>query len=354
MIKKFILIVAATILTIAASAQTVEHSKLFENVSVTVDGGVVTPLNSGNDFFKNMRGTTGLEISKYVTPAVGFGLEGIVNFNTNRSNTLVDQSAVLGNLKINIFNLFANYKGYPRRVELVGKAGIGWGHDYGDSRIDPNYLVYNTGAEFNFNMGKQRAWQISLRPTILWNNYDNNPKFNKNDAVLRIAAGVTYKFGSRSKKSHNFVYCPYSVTKADYDAVVAELNALKNREPEVREIVKTETVIKEVPVESVKYVYSPLYVTFTIGSANLTAVEKAKIDEYIAGVDTKQVLVVGSADSRTGSARRNEYLAKERANVVAKYLKEKHNIDATVESTIDFNQNSVEASRAAIIDVNGR
>lgn len=351
--RKFISVVAALLMifAVSANAQTVRSSRMFENMSITVDGGVVSPIKPVDQtFFENLRGTAGIEIDKYFTPVVGIGAEGIAFFNTTGVYTAVDQTAVLVNGKINISNWFGGYKGQPRRVEVVGFGGIGWGHNFTDEVQVKNYSVYDAGAELNFNVGKQRAWQINIRPSVLWNTTAPYPKLSRKEATLRIAAGLTYKFGSKSKKSHNFVVCPYAVTQADYDALKFQYDALVAKGPEIKEVVKEKEVIKEVPVETTKTVVAPLNVTFAMGSTKLTAVEKAKIDEFVQSTGVREVIVVGSADKGTGTVARNEYLAKERASVVAKYLNNKGIITKT-ESTMDAVSASAEASRAAIVEI---
>lgn len=372
MFKKFISILAALAMFVgAATAQTIEHPKFFENTYVTVMGGVSTVNASENSFFWDnihnpkdwYRPAASLEIGKYFTPVVGFSVEGVALKNTIETNTWVNQSNVIANAKFNLSNLFGGYKGQPRRVEFVLVPGLGWGHDYGYYGVneagekiyssDPNYATYNAALEMNINLGKQRAWQINIKPVYTINHRDVKDVFVKENMHGRLMAGVTYKFGSRSKKSHNFVLCPYSVTKADYDAVVAERDALKNQAPVVKEVIKETVVIKEVPVEKTRNVVAPMNVTFAMGSAQLSDVEKAKIEEFVESTDVEEVLVVGSADKGTGTLKRNEYLAKERANVVAKFL-EKLGIKAKVDTALDVNENSAEASRAAIIEANAQ
>lgn len=360
MMKKFISVIAALamIFAVSANAQTVESSRMFENISVTLDGGVFAPITSLNEnVFDNIKPTAGLEITKYFTPVVGFGVQGIANFSDLKFADFpknVNNTVVLGNAKVNVSNWFGGYKGYPRRIELVGTAGLGWGHNYGPQVEVANYTAYAAGAELNVNMGKARAWQLNFRPEVIWHNQNAvYPKLSKNDADLRVAAGITYKFGSK-KRGHNFRLCPYSVTQADYDALLAKYNELeKNPKVIEKETIKETVVIKEVPVEKKENVWTPMNVTFAMGSAKLSNVEKAKIKEFVEGLDVEEVLVVGSADKGTGTAKRNEYLAKERANVVAKFL-ENLGIKAKVQSTMDIDEDSPEASRAAIIDVNVR
>lgn len=356
------MIFAAMAVTVMAAAQTVEHSKLLDNTSVTILGGGVTT-GSFSDvptpffwdgtkaIFNGVHPFVGVEFTKYITPVVGVSLEGLGFINTTTSATFFDESAVLANGKVNFSNWFGGYKGQPRRVEVVGVLGMGWGHDYvnGDYQTwssspvdekelvvgnnpyntnsviftDKNYVVYNTAAEVNVNLGKEREWQISVRPGVLWfnkytaGNFQSLPTF-KADARANVQVGVTYKFGKSGHK--NFRLCPYSVTQADYDALNAKYNELANREPEVREVVKTVTETKEVPVET-KVLVGSTIITFKIGSCVLTPTELAKVEAFAKSIDGETLVsVTGSADSKTGTEARNYALAKNRANVVKNAL----------------------------------
>jgi outer membrane protein OmpA-like peptidoglycan-associated protein len=388
--------VALFVAMFTMNAQTVEHSKLFDNVSVTVLGGgvttgqfvdVPTPFfwDGTKAVFNGVRPFMGLEFTKYVTPVVGFSVEGLGFVNTTTSDTFFDESAVLANGKLNLSNWFGGYKGQPRRVEVVAVAGLGWGHDYVNGNeqtwasipaedkvlvvgnnpynsnavlfTDKDYVVYNAGAELNFNLGEERAWQISVRPGVMWfnkytaGNFQSLPTW-KHDARANMQLGVTYKFGKAGH--HNFRLCPYSVTKADYDALMAKYNELAGREPEVREVVKetvkTETVTKEV----VAYRGVKTYITFAIGSAALTEVEREKVGLFAESLDNDTLIqIVGSADSGTGSETRNFALANNRANVVKNVLVNDYGIAAnriTVSTKLDVTNNP-KTSRCAVIAV---
>lgn len=397
--KIFSFIIAFVMMITLANAQTktVEHSGLFENTYVTLVGGATTTGQFNQVpspfFWDGAKGVTnglrpfaGLELGKYVTPVVGFSVEGLAFYNTTTSTTFIDESAVLANGKLNFSNWFGGYKGQPRRVEVVGVLGMGWGHDYvGDGqtwtsipgeglepvvgtnvyneenivRTDRDYVVYNAGAEFNVNLGKARAWQVNVRPGVMWFNkytktqYQSLPRF-MSDARANVQVGVTYKFGSKKKGgSHNFVLCPYSVTKADYDALQKKYDDLANREPEVREVVKTVTETKEVMIKGdTRVLTGSTVITFAIGSAALTDVERDKVALFAQSLDDDTLIqIVGSADSKTGSEPRNFALAQNRANVVKNVLVNDYGINPdriTVNTKIDAT-GVVNLDRSAIL-----
>lgn len=351
--RKLIMLFAGLAMTIMASAQNYEWTGPFGMPYVNVNGGAVSVMkvDNFNDFVKGVHPMAGLELGTYFTPVWGASVEGLAFLGTTGSYTFVDQSSVLANGKVNLSNLFAGYKGQPYRVEVVGVGGLGWGHDYGEPKIDPNYVVYNTGAEVNFNLGKERAWQISVRPGVLWNNYDNHPKFEYKDAVARLALGVTYKFGNRKIKSHNFVTNTYDAYKRDYKALSDKYNDLLNREPEV--VVKEVPVEKKVVVTETRIITGGNIITFPIGSCELSATEKAKVEQFAKNLDEDTLVhLLGSADSQTGSEPRNFALAKNRVNVVKNALlgfgvpEDRIETDSTLDAT-----DNVLTSRSVVVSL---
>lgn len=110
--KKILSMIIAFALMIGlANAQTVEHSRLFENTYVTLVGGGTTTGQFANvpaPFFwdgakgvaNGVRPFVGLEFGKYVTPVVGLSIEGLAFYNTTTSYTFIDESAVLANGKL--------------------------------------------------------------------------------------------------------------------------------------------------------------------------------------------------------------------------------------------------------------
>ena len=391
--KKIFAIIAGLLIVVMASAQTIQSSKLFENTYVTVLGGatttgqfqnVTTPFfwEGARGVFNGVRPTIGVELGKYITPTVGFSVEGLGYVGTTTSTTFFNESLVLGNGKLNLSNWIGGYKGQPRRVEVVLVGGLGWGHDYvgkgqtwtrypsddletvygRDVNVentvapatDKDYAAYRAGLELNANLGKARAWQITVRPNVTWFNktngeYQSLATWGK-DARVGVQAGVTYKFGSRSKNSHNFVLCPYSVTQSDYDAALARIAELEQN-PKVKEV--TKEVVTERVVEREKVVYEAAKpattVVFKRGSYALDRSDKGLLDAFVESLgEGDVVLVTGSADLGTGTRAFNDKLAKNRADVVATYLKSKG--VKSVETDVKFDVNDVpEASRVSIV-----
>lgn len=337
-------------LIFGATAQNVEKSKLFDNVYVGVDGGIVSRIAQpeGSTFFGSALPTFGIELGKNVTPVVGFSIaeQGQFNFTDKK----VVRLNTICSVKINLNNLFAGYSGSPDVVEVILVPGIGWMHDYYNHQ-DPNYITYNTGCEVNFNLGYKQAWQIGLRPSVVWNNREGTGMgFYKSKADLRIVCGVVYKFGyknSKGKTVHNFTLAEKGVSNSEYQQLKKDYNDLLNKTPDsvvVEKTVVVEKVVNEaVPMDIVVY--------FDKGSSLISQLKESQIVAFANAVkDGMTVKVIGSADTGTGNAEQNNTLAEQRANAVADILSRNgvSNIEIGVSLDVDKDPST---SRCAIVEV---
>ena len=108
--------VAAMAMAMSVNAQKAyEGTKFFDNWYVGLNGGGITP-TSHSAFWKNMRGTVGVELGKQVTPVLGISFQGLTAVNTSMSRTAFDALSLTANGKINLNNLFWGYNGTPRPV----------------------------------------------------------------------------------------------------------------------------------------------------------------------------------------------------------------------------------------------
>ena len=263
--KKVILLAAVLFGFAAAQAQTtIKGSKAFDNMSITLKGGAVSPFQH-YAFFKNARGIFGLEVRKQVTPVLGLGLEGEWTINTSSWNDIRTPWAPFGGKSVNWFdhqfvgafgavnlsNLFGGYKGAPRFVEIEAVAGAGWLHAYqhGTDNSDENSWYTKYGMNINFNLGESKAWTLSLKPSVLWdmNGCKDNPyvnrdmnrkvdagrnvqtsRYNANNALVEMEVGVTYHF-KNSNGEHYMTLCPYRYSQEDIDVLNGKINDLRNQ-----------------------------------------------------------------------------------------------------------------------------
>ena len=155
--KKFIFIMSLlfTLCSFTYAQTAYEESKILDNTSISVVGGVTTPLDFNSVFPVN--GVAGIKLQKNLTPVFGFNVEGLASFGDNHygSASTVVRSINTGlNGVINFSNLLCGYNGTPRKFEVSTETGIGWMHSWTGHC---NYLTSKTGMVLSFNLGKERA-----------------------------------------------------------------------------------------------------------------------------------------------------------------------------------------------------
>lgn len=357
--KKLILASAAVLAMTGiahAEKQPLVPAKAFDNYSITLKGGVATPLDprNGATFGSNMRGIAGLEVRKQIVPAFGIGVEGETGFNTSTwnkqpsMNNVVDQLYVGAFGALNFNNLFAGYAGHPRvfEIELVG--GLGWIHGFIPSYQGKDYNHFGTkaGLNFNFNLGPRRDWTLSIKPSVIADMTAAGSKvYTKRDAAFELQAGVTYHFAC-SNGTHSFAFyepapCDFSPYNDQINALRAENAALAAANTEVvaanaalaaqldecinRPVpVVTNTVVDNT-LESVRYVY------YRIGSSAIAADQRPNVEmiaDFMKHNPNSTVVIKGYA-SQDGNLDFNLKLAAKRAQSVKDMLVSKYGIAAS-------------------------
>ena len=219
--KKLVLLFAAATMAVSLSAQTVEESKVFDNIYVGINGGVATK-TTGNRWLSNLNPNAGIRVGRWFTPVFGLAVEGSAYFNdraagqhssifgayagnTHTTVTFVNTS-LLGT--VNFSNLFGGYKGTPRAFEVAGVYGMGWAHAFGCGGHRADALTSKAGVDFAYNFGSDKQWQVYVEPSITWALCGNrdlgyNGAYNLDKSFVQLNAGVVYKF-KNSNGTHNF------------------------------------------------------------------------------------------------------------------------------------------------------
>ena len=315
--KKFIFMLIAmfTFAIGSINAQTQNDyagsSKFTDNVSVTLQGGVLTSFDNFYSGHTAMAPIVLVGVDKYVTPWLGFGVEGRTLIGTGHGSyntyTAFDYVNVSGLAKVNLANAF-KFDGTRKFFEPVVYTGLGWGHQtasYGDNHN--NWMTYRAGAEFNFNLGKDRAWGIVVNPSVVWNDIDNGKLVKKNGS-FEITAGVVYRFknsnGKRSfAKAHLY-------DAAEVAALNKKINELESRKP---------VVIEKIVEKQVAGIGTNVFVApFKFNSSELSDKCKSVLDNIAEG--TTVVIDAYASSEPKSSAKYNTKLSVERANAVKKYL----------------------------------
>ncbi len=373
--KKIILLAAIAMGALGAQAQQAYQATDFgSNWSIGLDGGVTTPLAHHHAFFGDMRGTFGLHIQKQISPVFALGVESSLGVNTSswgsdniksllglpvvlpaHSKTAIDNMYAGAYGAINLFNLFGGHKCEGRFFDIEVVAGAGWGHDFINHDAfypyvlearDQNYFVTKAGLNFNFNVCSNLS--ISLKPFVAWNMTGTkyvdlgvaqaSAAYSRNHATFNCSLGVNYNFGpgfvcvdtknqgeldelnARINDLRNQIDACNATTaasQAKVTALAAELQACKNRKPEV---------IKEVSnnLQSVRYVF------YNIGSSKITADQKPNVEmvaDYLKHHNGSKVVIKGYA-SPDGNLDFNIKLAQARAEAVKDMLVKTYGIAA--------------------------
>lgn len=346
--KKFIVAIAAVMVAFSAQAQDQKNytgsSRFWDNWSVSLQAGTTEYMNNMSVFTP----TIVVGADKYLNPWFGLGGDFRTQIATgDRYNTYTAFDAVALNAyaKFNLTNLFLGYKGQRRMFEPVVYTGLGWTRNTANVPADGRYIrtghndqmTYTAGVEFNFNLGKKRAWAIVVNPAVVWDGITDF-KLSKNNAAFEITAGVVYHFKT-SNGTHDFVK-PTLRNQAEIDALNAKINearaaldasnsqiaslnkqvtALKNQAPKVVTNTVTQTNTRD---------NMECYVYFSQGRSEVTASQMPNVERiatFLKNHADATVVIKGYA-SPEGSAEINQRLATKRAENVKKALMTKYGI----------------------------
>ena len=328
--KKFFTLMVALFAVLSMNAQTKNYagsSNFLDNWSIGVRGGVQSNLKDWN---KPQGAVAGIELNKQLTPLFGFTIEGLAGVNNIRNwaadakhfcnGVAIDQLSVIVDGRFNLTNALFMYNGKPRFFEVEALGGIGYGHTYNAGAKGDDYGLAKAGLNFNFNLGKQKAWTINIQPAVVWS-LNDKCKLNANHAVAQLTAGIVYHF--KTSNGHRYI------NKYDLDAILADNSAQAQRVNELEQLNKEQNAeidalrkaIAAQPVGTAavaknEVVEKNVFVFFAQNSSVLTDDAKAILD----GVNAKTVKVVATA-SPEGTKEYNQALSEKRAEIVAEHLK---------------------------------
>ena len=356
--KKFLFMFALLFCAIVGvnAQKSYEVSKVFDNVSVGITGGISSPLhfNSVTPFNTNF----GLKLQKDFTPVVGVQVEGLAFVNDNNFSdvkTWVKATNVGVNHVVNMTNLFCGYKGSPRTFEVSTVFGFGWLHswtshyelesDGSDNHLDD--LSAKSGIDLAFNLGNDKQHSIVVTPAIYWNlTRDNKVQFNKNHAQLALNVSYVYHFKT-SNGTHHFKVHDVGLMNDRINKLTEENIGLKNVVKSLRnENSDINKEIKNLNERCATLVDNVLWVVqFKQGSSELSSDSKKVLDKVIKL--NKPVDVVATA-SPEGTKTINDSLSRARADVLVKYLTDN---GVTVKNSVGMGAKTKESNRLGLVTI---
>ena len=192
------------------------------------------------------------------------------------------------------------------------------------------FLFGNAGLTADYQISDALSIGLELNGNILSDKYNFKDAGNP-DSYFNLLAGIKYNFGPTY--STRFIPAP---------------------EPEIRYVDKIVEKIVEVPGPAVPAAVEPLRrdIFFEINKTIIRDSEKQKVQDiadYMNAHQTSKVMITGYADAGTGNNRINDRLAKGRALVVVKALKEQYGI---AESRISWDSKGSRVQPFAENDLN--
>ncbi len=349
--KKIAMFVAAAAMAVSANAQktTITAHEAMDNIYVGVNAGAATGVK-GDDSFSKFAPTFGVRVGKNFTTVFGLVLDAQAYFNTEKNCVLINSFDVdlLGSA--NLMNAFVGYKGEPRLFEVSVLGGFGYSHTNGITIT--NGMNSRVGVNFALNLGKEKAWQVYIEPTMTWQLVSNQKtpkvladdirmKYNVNNSLFGVKAGVNYKFKT-SNGTHNFAIEQLR-DQAEIDALNAQINGLRGendglksqnaaKDAKIAELQKslTDCQNKPAPVVDAKVANLQPSVVFSQGKSKVENSQLANIEmiaKYMKSNKDAKVKISGYA-SPEGSKEINQKLSEQRANNVKTILVKKYKIAA--------------------------
>ena len=363
--KKIAMFIAAAAIAVSASAQprtTITANKAGDNIYVGVNGGVITGIKNSNApvvngetkkyAFRAFTPEFGVRVGKNFTTVFGLALDANLSFNAHKksspfhySKTFVQGLDVdlLGTA--NLMNMFAGYKGQPRKFEIIALGGFGWTHGFGTGE-KANAINSKVALDFALNLGEKKAWQVYVEPGLTyllqgWNMAGDDFKYDGRNAGFSLKAGVNYKFGT-SNGTHNFakeqlrdqaeidaLNAKINAAKADADAAKADAAAKAAKIAELQKALN-DCMNKPAPaVEKAKANLQPS-VVFKQGKSVVERSQEANLEmiaKYMKNNKDAKIKISGYA-SPEGSKELNQKLSEKRAEACKNILVKKYKIAA--------------------------
>lgn len=404
--KKVLLLAAIAAGTLTANAQkgSFSSNKFFDNWSIGINAGATAATHNlgfspayeayqfgdrtatnTRSFWRRARAIAGIEITKQWTPIFATSIQGWADVNTTPSHTFIDRFGGMLLNKVNLSNLFFGYNGKPRFFELQAVAGFGVASHikpsvktpFGSNVVTQNggnlvysdkndhFFVTRFGLSFDFNLDKQRAWTLSLKPAIVYNLdgelFQGIRTLNRegvsadiNDSELELMAGLTYHF--RNSNGEHYFANVREYDQAEVDALNAKINGLRGQisdkdaqinalGSELADLRKKLSDCLNKPAK-IEYVDRPVTVTqtetkntlsltnnvhFKVGKSTIDASQQPNVERvaiYLKNHPEATVNVLGYA-SKDGDQEKNERLAEARAQAVKSMLINKYGIAAS-------------------------
>ncbi len=348
--------------TVSQDKYKVVTNRFWNNWFINANGGAQIFLGDLDKYMKfgdRIAPAIDASVGKWFTPGIGvqvsysgFKLKGTymdayqaAHWKTNEraelrkkyegNATLYKQDAEFFNFHADVlFNLSNLLCGYneKRFYNLIPYVGVGYFHSYGHDDNKSNSVSFHAGLINKFRLASRWDLNLTLRGSIFDDDVDGeisgwtiNGQDGQNedfDGMAGVTLGLTYRIGKQGWDKSKSVREFYE-DKTEINRLNNEINKLRNENNELRN--RKYDTGKEV-------ITFPYLVNFKIDKTNVQnreLVNLKTVADMMKATPDKKYNVVGYADKYTGSVKRNEYLAKNRAKNVFRILTEEFGVPAS-------------------------
>ena len=307
-----------------------ETNRFEDNWFIGAGGGINILLNEGYDI--KIGPSLDVNFGKWFTPSVGMraGYQGL-NFNSVQdSNTeRFGYMYFHGDFLWNISNALSGYK-ETRFWNLVPYLHAGFFRSYttdGDE-FSNNEFATGAGLLHNLRLTDRLDIIIDMRATVV----NGNVHRSSGVAILpSVTGGLAVDLGWPNFVRTSTIIAELEEAEAEKTAILetaivaleaanvsleAENASLMKRNSDLARSVKN---LKDAEAGELETAYTdmqPITVYFPIGKAVLDDMELKHLDFYVSNIigmvdmdPSIEIVVMGSADSNTGTAKRNQYLS---------------------------------------------
>ena len=326
----------------------VETNRFWSNWFVTAGGGALIFFGDHNmqmKFGDRLSPALDIGFGKWFTPGIGvrfmysgLTIKGATQNGSHSTGKVYDASQWLdeqkfdfmnihGDVLFNAWNLLSGYN-EKRFWSVTPYVGLGW------------ILTWETPRARNFNasIGLINSFRLSsafdlnldVRGTATKDEFDGERGGRKEEGLLSVTVGVTYKFprrtwGRSTVKTITFSDEELRLMREQLKAMNDENNRLKN------ELVETSNKVTERVVET-NILSAPYLVTFQISRYALSNEARVNIG-FQAKImkENKNAVytIIGYADKGTGTKEFNQFLSKSRAEAVYNCLVNEFGVPAS-------------------------
>ncbi len=340
-LKFFAVSVAMVAGMVAASAQTADKCN---DIFIGGGVGIVSPMTPG---FNEPSVYVNLQVGKYITPV--WGVRAVIGgpfqtLNANEGNAYNANGVVgyknklFGELNfdamLNITNIFAkdlsrfnvylfagptiNFSSEGTKFSEVQDAGSVLIVEESDAfKVRAGATV---GLGLSYNITKAFALGVEGRFGVTPSIFGDADAYRKAEGTTRIALNGVWTIGGVRGKAQRAAAAAAAAGYVSAEAAQAMADEAVRNNPKIVEKIVEKPVIKEVEKIVDNVVPASTAIFFEIGKYNLTDKNLARVKLYAEAInasnDGSVYEVGGYADKKTGSAKRNQFLAEKRAQAV--------------------------------------